>query len=86
MSNEFVVEGQWRQIQALQQEVARLKRCEEFVKDFAKYGFRIDTMPTRAWYSDPDKREGQLSEYEWWQDYVGGAEERLVDVARNVLK
>lgn len=88
MSNEFVVEGYWRQIQELQKEVARLKKCEQFVQDFVKYGFRIDTMPTRMYIGRGDVavQEAQQAEYQWWHEYVSGAEKRLLNSAREVLR
>ncbi len=93
--SDFVTEGYWRQIQglmqekdALQKEVARLKKCEQFVQDFVKLGFRIDTMPTRMFMTktSPEAMQAQSDEYMWWNAYVSGAEKRLMDCARRALQ
>ena len=55
-----------------------------FVEDFIKYGFRIDTTPTRI-ILQGEHGEGQHQEYTWWHEYVSGAEKRLREVARQVL-
>lgn len=85
--SDFVTEGYWRQIQELQKENARLKKCEQFVKDFIQYGFRIDTMPTRMLIgtNDPKGMKAQQEEYMWWHEYVKGAEGRLIQSAQEVL-
>jgi len=86
--SDFVVEGQWRQIQELLKEVERLKKSEAFVKEFVQYGFRIDTMPTRMFLGRGSQEavEAQSAEYQWWHEYVSGAEKRLRDAAREALK
>ena len=86
--SDFMVEGYWRQIQELQKEVERLKKHEQWVKDFVQYGFRIDTHPTRMFmiHRTPEVMQAQTQEYQWWVDYVTGAERRLLESARNVLK
>lgn len=85
--SDFVTEGYWRQIQELQKENARLKKCEEFVKDFIKYGFRIDTMPTRMLIgtNNPEGMKAQQEEYMWWHGYVDGAEHRMIEHAKDIL-
>ncbi len=86
--SDFVVEGYWRQIQEQQKEIERLKKCEAFVQDFIKYGFRIDTMPTRMLIgaNNPEGMKAQHDEYMWWHEYVSGAEKRLCEAAKEALK
>ena len=85
--SDFVTEGYWRQIQSLQKEVERLKKHEQWVKDFVQYGFRIDTNPTRMFLTGqtPEVIQAQSSEYMWWNQYVTQAERRLRDSARSVV-
>lgn len=76
-----------QQIQKLHEEVARLKKCEEFVEEFVKYGFRLDVMPTRAWPSDNSVVVYAMAEeYDWWSKYITGAEKRMQAVARKALE
>jgi len=68
------------------------EKAVAFVEDFIKYGFRIDTMPTRMMFKqsgNPDVQmiaDAQHQEYMWWHEYVSGAEKRLLAEARKVLE
>ena len=65
------------------------EKAVAFVEDFIKYGFRIDTMPTRMLMGagkDQQIAEAQHNEYMWWHEYVSGAEKRLLAEARKVLE
>lgn len=58
----------------------------KFVEDVAKYGFRIDTNPTRILVvSSEDAQAAQSQEYQWWVGYVSGAEARLIEAAKRIL-
>lgn len=62
------------------------EKAIEFVENFIKYGFRIDTMPTRMWLGNVHDMSVQGNEYEWWCEYVSSAERRLMSEARKVLE
>lgn len=70
-------------------EMTKEQKAVEFVENFIKYGFRIDTMPTRMFFTPAtDQRtplEAQNDEYMWWHEYVSGAERRLREAARNIV-
>ena len=60
--------------------------CVKFVEDFAKFGFRIDTNPTRMFRNDtPEILGAQADEYAWWSEYVRGAEDRLRFYAKQAI-
>lgn len=61
--------------------------CVEFVEEFVKFGFRIDTNPTRMFRNDaPETLAAQADEYAWWNQYVQGAEDRLRFFAKKALE
>lgn len=43
----------------------------QFIQDIATHGIHADLKPTRRWDGD------QASEYRWWTEYVGDADNRL---------
>lgn len=60
--------------------------CVEFVEEFVKHGFRIDTYPTRPFnLLTSDTFGAQMKEYAWWSDYVRSAESRLLAMAKQAL-
>ena len=61
--------------------------CVEFVEEFVKLGFRIDTNPTRMINrSTADGFAAQSEEYAWWSKYVRDAEDRLRVYAKKALE
>ena len=61
--------------------------CVEFVEEFVKFGFRIDTNPARMINrSTADGFAAQSEEYAWWSNYVRDAEDRLRFFAKKALE
>lgn len=59
---------------------------EEFARDTLRWGIRISTNPARKTPTRKEVRKGADEEYQWWNNYVRGADQSMREMAAWALR